>query len=60
MRVIKLKTVSWAEPVAWMWEKINSYKILVAKREGKKPLGKLGVDGSNIKWVFIKSCEGVV
>jgi hypothetical protein len=39
-RVIKSRRIRWAENVACMGAKRNSYNILVGKPEGKKPLGR--------------------
>jgi hypothetical protein len=30
------------------WERNNAYRLLVGKSEGKKPLGRFGLDGSLI------------
>jgi hypothetical protein len=38
IRMMKSRKMRWPERVARIWEKRNSYKILVGKREGKKPL----------------------
>jgi hypothetical protein len=36
-------------------ERRNAYKILVGKPDGKRPLGRLDVDGSFVlEWVFGK------
>jgi hypothetical protein len=41
--------------VARMGETINTYKFLVGKLEGKRPIGVLGVDGrTKLKWIFKK------
>jgi hypothetical protein len=37
IRIIKRR---WAGHVARIWEKRNSYRILVGKPEGKRPLGR--------------------
>jgi hypothetical protein len=39
IRMIKLRRMRWAGHVARMGEKRNSYRLLVGKPEGKKPLG---------------------
>jgi hypothetical protein len=41
IRVIKLRRMRWAEHAARIGEKRNAYRILVAKPEGKRPLGRL-------------------
>jgi hypothetical protein len=46
IRMIKSRRMRWAGHVARMGEKRNAYRILVAKPEGRKPLGK-----SRRKWV---------
>jgi hypothetical protein len=38
--MIKLRRMRWAGHVARMGEKINAYRILVGKPEGKRPLGR--------------------
>jgi hypothetical protein len=40
--MIKSRRMRWAGHVARMGEKRNSYKILVGKPEGKRPLERLG------------------
>jgi hypothetical protein len=39
-RMIKSKRMRWAGHVAGKGEKRNAYRILVGKREGKRPLGR--------------------
>jgi hypothetical protein len=42
----------WAGLVAGMGERRGEYSVLVQKRQGKRPLGRLGIEGSIIlKWV---------
>jgi hypothetical protein len=36
--MIKLRRMRWARNVARIWEKRNTYRILVGKPEGKTPL----------------------
>jgi hypothetical protein len=31
-----------------VWERNNAYRLLAGKPEGKRPLGKLGLDGNII------------
>jgi hypothetical protein len=38
--IIKLRRMRWSGHVARMEEKRNSYRLLVAKPEGKRPLGR--------------------
>jgi hypothetical protein len=40
IRMIKLRRMRWAGHVARMGEKMNAYRILVGKSEGKRPLGR--------------------
>jgi hypothetical protein len=40
IRMIKSRRMRWAGHVAQIGEKRNSYRILVGKPEGKRPLGK--------------------
>jgi hypothetical protein len=40
VRIIKSGRMRWAGHVARMGEKINAYRLLVGKPEGKRPLGK--------------------
>jgi hypothetical protein len=41
IRMIKSRRMRWAGHVARMGEKMNAYRILVGKPEGKRPLGRL-------------------
>jgi hypothetical protein len=43
--MIRSRRMRWAGHVACMGIKRNAYKILVAKLEGKRPVGRLDVDG---------------
>jgi hypothetical protein len=40
IRIIKSKRMRWVGHVAKMGKKINTYKLLVGKPEGKRPLGR--------------------
>jgi hypothetical protein len=40
IRIIKLRRIRWAGHVARMGEKINAYRLLVGKPEGKRSLGR--------------------
>jgi hypothetical protein len=40
IRIIKSRSIRWAENVARMGAKKNAYRILVGKQEGKRPLGR--------------------
>jgi hypothetical protein len=46
IRMIKTRRMRWTGQVARMGETRNAYKILVGKREGKRPLGR-----PRCKWV---------
>jgi hypothetical protein len=39
----------WAGHVESVGKRRSAYGVLIEKPEGKRPLGKLGVDGINIK-----------
>jgi hypothetical protein len=52
-RVIKSKTMSWAERVACMGRIKNIYKILVGERGGRNIFEDLGADGRIIlEWIL--------
>jgi hypothetical protein len=38
--IIKARGMRWAEHVARMREKMNAYRLLVGKPEGRRPLGR--------------------
>jgi hypothetical protein len=60
VRVIKSRRMSWAGHVARMGEGRGVYRIFVGKPEGKRPMGRSGVDGSMIsRWIFRKWDVGV-
>jgi hypothetical protein len=40
IRIIKVRRMRWAGHVAGMGEKRNAYRLLVGKREGRRPLGR--------------------
>jgi hypothetical protein len=40
IRIIKSRRMRWAGHVARMGEKINAYRLLLGKPEGKRPLGR--------------------
>jgi hypothetical protein len=40
IRIIKSRRIRWAGHVARMGEKRNTYRLLVGKQEGKRPLGR--------------------
>jgi hypothetical protein len=41
---VKSRNMRLAERMACMWEKRNAYRVLVGKPEGKRPLGRVGID----------------
>jgi hypothetical protein len=45
IRQIKSRRMRWEEQVACMGEGRNVYRILVGKPEGKRPLGRQGING---------------
>ena len=49
MRVIKSRRMRWAGHVSRMGEERGAYRVLVGKPEGKRPLGRLDVDG----WIIL-------
>jgi hypothetical protein len=52
---VKSRNMRLAGHVACMWEKRNSYRVLVGKPEGKRPLGRVGIDWMIIlKWISTK------
>jgi hypothetical protein len=60
VRMIKSRKMRWAGHVARMREGRGMYRILVGKPEGKRPLGKQGVDERIIlRWIFRKWDVGV-
>jgi hypothetical protein len=44
IRVIKWRRMRWAGRVARMGKKTGAYRILVRRPEGRRPLGRPGVD----------------
>jgi hypothetical protein len=40
IRIIKTRRMRWAGHIARMWEKMNAYRLLVGKPEGRRPLGR--------------------
>jgi hypothetical protein len=48
-RTVKSRRMRWAGHVARMGEKMNAYRILVGKPEGKRPLGRPKHRWDNIK-----------
>jgi hypothetical protein len=40
VRIMKSRRMRWAEHVARMGQKRNTYRLLVGKPEGKRPLGR--------------------
>jgi hypothetical protein len=60
IRVIKARKMRWAGHVARMRAVTNAYEILVGKPEGKRPLGRPGVDGMIILELFLGKYGGRV
>jgi hypothetical protein len=58
IRIIKSRKMRWAGHVVRMGEKRNSYRLLVGKPEGKRPLGRprrrwvdnIGMDLGEVGW----------
>jgi len=61
VRVIKSRRMRWAGHVACMWERRGIYRVLVGKREGKRPLGRPRHRwGDNIKLDLLEvGCGGM-
>jgi len=58
--VIKSRRMRWVGHVARMGEGRSVYRVLVGKPEGRRPLGRPGVDGRTILgWIFGKWDVGV-
>jgi hypothetical protein len=55
IRIIKSRRMRWAGHVAQMGEKRNTYRLLVGKPEGKRPLGR-----PKRRWVDIRMDLGEV
>ena len=49
LRVIKSRRMRWAGHVARMGEERRVYRVLVGRLKGKRPLGRLGIDG----WIIL-------
>jgi hypothetical protein len=55
IRVIKARRMRWAGYVARMGEVRDAYNILIGRPEGRKPLGRLGLDGrTTLRWILGK------
>ena len=52
---VKSRSMRLAGHMACMWEKRNAYRVLVGKPEGKRPLGRVGIDWMIVlKWISKK------
>jgi hypothetical protein len=60
IRIIKSRMMRWAGHVARMGEKMNAYRLLVGKPEGKKPLGDQDVGGWMILGWILEMWDGVM
>jgi hypothetical protein len=62
IRLIKSRRMRWAGHIASTGKMRNVYKIVVGKSEGKRPLGRLGVDGNISEWMLKKQevCNGCI
>jgi hypothetical protein len=56
--VIKSRRMRWAGHVACMGERRGAYRILVGRPEGRKPLGRPGIDGRIILKRISKKRDG--
>jgi hypothetical protein len=60
VQVIKWRRMRWAWHVAQIGERRGMYRVLVGKPEGKRSLGRPGVDGRIIiRWIFRKWDLGI-
>jgi hypothetical protein len=55
IRITKSRRMRWAVHTARMGEKRNVCRILVGKPEGKRPLGRLHLDGRIILYWILES-----
>jgi hypothetical protein len=55
VRVVKWRKIMWTRHVVRMREVRCAYRILVWKREGKRHLGEIAIDGkADLKWILRK------
>jgi hypothetical protein len=59
IRMMKPRRMKWAGHVAQIGEKRNTYRLLVGKPEGKRPLGKPRHRWTILKWISVR-WDGVV
>ena len=60
VQVIKSRRMKWVGHVAHMGESRGLYRVSVGKPEGKRPLGRPGIDGKIIlRWIFRNRDVGV-
>jgi hypothetical protein len=60
IRTIKSRRMRWAGHVARMGEKRNTYRSLVRKQEGKRPLRRLRLGGRIILGWILEKWDGVM
>jgi hypothetical protein len=58
--VIKSGKMRWPGHVERVEERIDPYRLLVAKPEGKRPLGRVNVDGNIILKLILQKWDGEV
>jgi len=55
VRVIILRRMKWAGHVKHTGEMRSAYEILMGKSEGKRPLGRIGIDVKTVlEWILEK------
>jgi hypothetical protein len=57
IRMIKSRRMRWAGHLACMGEKINAYRILVGKPEGRRPLGRARHTWVNYIKIYLREIE---
>jgi hypothetical protein len=59
IRMIKSRRMRWAGHIVRMGEKMNAYKILVGKPEGKRPIGRPRRRWADNTKMDLESCNGM-